>query len=171
MRWPNYCLMFAGCAALAGCATQYEPRSVWNIGGYTEAEVSPDTWRVRFDGNELLLPNQGDDYAKLRAAELCLAGQKSFMRMSQFSTDLEYLRGGGRVERQPVNASTETDSRTPYTDAMKRMKIVPATPRARSTSYVTVACVDQESADTLGAAALAQSIRQKYGLEGAGSRD
>jgi hypothetical protein len=168
---PNYCLPVVFLLALGGCATKYAPRSALNIGGYTETKIAPHTWRVRFDGNQHLLPNQGDEFAKLRAADLCLADHKPFMRLSQFSTDLEYLRGGGRVVRHPPNASSETESRTPAAEALKRMEFIPAKPQTHSRSYVTVDCLDQESADTVSSAALATSIRERFGLAVASSPD
>lgn len=166
MRRPNYYVAVASLLALAGCATQYKARSLFNIGGYSESKIAPDTWRVRFDGNEHMIPNQSDEFAKLRAAELCLARRKPFMRLSQFSTDEEFVRGrGGRFTKYPPDASTETDGRT--SEALKRMEFVPVQPRFATRSYVTVACVADGSADSIDAARLARSIRAQYELEDA----
>lgn len=163
MRRPNYFLGVVFLLALAGCATQYAPRSIWNIGGYTETKIAPGTFRVRFDGNEHMLPNQSDDFARLRAAELCLAQQKPFARLSQFSTDLEMVHAPiGRFEQRPKDASSDTSGRDEHNEAMKRRVYVPGQPLYRVKSYLTAACVDEQTADAVSARSLAESIRARY---------
>lgn len=166
MRCSNYWVVVA-LVALAGCATGYAPRSIWNIGGYSETKIAPDSFRVRFDANEHLAPDQGADFARLRAAELCLAERKPFMRLTQFQDDLEYGHGAvGRFEVLPKDASSDTSGRNEATETLKRTVFHPGEPRYRSKSHLTVTCDDEDVAGALNAATLAESLRARYRLEG-----
>ena len=167
MRTSNYCLAIALAAALAGCATRYAPRSIWNVGGYAETRLAVDTYRVRFDGNEHMLPGQSADFAKLRAAELCLSGHKAFMRLGQFSTDQVYMPPRGRFETRPKDASSDTSGRNEAIEKLKRTVYIPGRVQYREDNYLTVTCVDEGSADAVNAATLAGAIRSQYRLEGA----
>ena len=63
-----------------GCAlmmpTPYQPYSAWNGGGFTETEVQPGLFLVRFIGNESTTPDRTADYALLRAADICLSAAR-----------------------------------------------------------------------------------------------
>lgn len=83
--------MTAVLAATAGCAA-YKPYSIWNDGGYSEQEVQPNGFRVRFEGNEHTSPFTTEDLAMLRAAELCLSRQMPFVELSSIHTERVDLR-------------------------------------------------------------------------------
>lgn len=54
--------------ALAGCSTGYGPSGL--TGGYEETQIAPNVWRVSFTGNGFTTPEQTQDFALLRSAEL-----------------------------------------------------------------------------------------------------
>lgn len=55
---------------LCGCATSYQSDGL--TGGYTETQLTPDTFRVNFRGNAYTSSERALDMAMLRAAELTL---------------------------------------------------------------------------------------------------
>jgi hypothetical protein len=67
-------LLFAiGCASLcflAGCATPYQPTGF--TGGFSETQLAPDVFRVYFRGNGKTSGERAQDFALLRAADICL---------------------------------------------------------------------------------------------------
>lgn len=65
-------------AMLAGCATAYQPMGF--SGGYTELQLSQDTYRVTVSGNGYTSTNRAEEIALLRAAELTL--EKGFERFA-----------------------------------------------------------------------------------------
>ncbi|MDQ0010548.1 hypothetical protein J2T07_002738 [Luteibacter jiangsuensis] len=52
---------------LAGCATGYQTKG-WS-GGFSETQLSPDTFMVNFAANAYTTPEQASDFAILRAAD------------------------------------------------------------------------------------------------------
>jgi hypothetical protein len=70
-------LFVIGCASLcllAGCATPYQ--STGFSGGFSETQLAPDVFRVFFRGNGYTSGERAQDFAMLRAADICL--QHSF---------------------------------------------------------------------------------------------
>lgn len=55
------------CLAMAGCATGYKAKS-WS-GGFSETQLSLDTFVVNFAANAYTTPEQASDFAILRAAD------------------------------------------------------------------------------------------------------
>ncbi len=55
----------------SGCATEYGPKSSWG-NGYSETQLGPRLWEVRFEGSGLEELERVEDFSLLRAAELCL---------------------------------------------------------------------------------------------------
>jgi len=64
---------------LVGCATPYEskPDSIWRSGGYSETQLSANTFDVYFEGRAKE-DERIRDFVLLRAAELCISHQYSF---------------------------------------------------------------------------------------------
>lgn len=56
----------------SGCATKYQSASF--TGGFKDTQLAPDVFRVSFSGNARTSPGRVQDFALLRAAELCIAG-------------------------------------------------------------------------------------------------
>lgn len=55
-------------AALAGCATAYQP--VGLMGGYGDTRLAENVWEVSFSGNARTRPERAADFALLRSAEV-----------------------------------------------------------------------------------------------------
>lgn len=53
-----------------GCSTSYQAKGF--SGGYSETQLSPDTWQVRFSGNAATSRERAADFLLLRAAEIML---------------------------------------------------------------------------------------------------
>lgn len=60
----------------AGCATKYQPEGL--TGGYSELQLSQDTYRISVAGNGYTSTRRAEEIALLRAAELTL--EKGFER-------------------------------------------------------------------------------------------
>ncbi|MDC8012678.1 CC0125/CC1285 family lipoprotein [Tahibacter soli] len=54
---------------LSACATTYQRTGF--SGGFSETQLAPDVFRVSFSGNGFTTPERVQDFAMLRAAELC----------------------------------------------------------------------------------------------------
>lgn len=63
-------LIAAAVVALSGCATSYQPRGF--AGGYTDIRLKEDTFVISYRGNIYTRQDVVEQYAMLRAAELCL---------------------------------------------------------------------------------------------------
>lgn len=57
---------------LGGCATGYKPNGFIGNGGFEDVELSPDYFRVSFNGNEKTSKERATDFALLRASDLML---------------------------------------------------------------------------------------------------
>jgi hypothetical protein len=53
-----------------GCATPYQPTGF--TGGFSETQLAPDVFRVFFRGNGKTFGERAQDFALLRAADICL---------------------------------------------------------------------------------------------------
>src|ERR1044071_1917863 len=77
-------------AAMSACTlfvqTPYQPYSTWGGGGYSETEVQPGLFLVRFIGNESTSPGRAADFALLRGADICLQHGKAYMRVGGLAT-------------------------------------------------------------------------------------
>lgn len=56
---------------LTACATTYQSSGF--TGGFTDTQLAPDLFRVSFSGNAFTSPERVQDFALLRAAELCIS--------------------------------------------------------------------------------------------------
>lgn len=151
---------------LCGCATTYAPQSFWNDGGFTETEVQPGLFQVRFQGNEFTDAARTADFAMLRAAELCLSRDQSFMLLGDVATDViqsGYIPG--------TTTSTTTGSATGYAygntarisgSATTTSYTTPGTALYRPETGLTVACVGEKLEGAWDASFLVQSMRSKY---------
>jgi hypothetical protein len=151
--------------ALAGCATAYAPSSFWNDGGFTETEVQPGLFMVRFVGNEFTSAERTADFAMLRAAELCLSRGAGFMYLGDVAT---------RVVQTGVipGSSTTTASATAYGTGSNasaygtsHTTVTPPTVLYSPQTGLTVACATEKEDGAWDAAFLAQSMRKKYTLK------
>lgn len=129
---PTRLTIAAAATILAACATPYRPESVLNQGGYSEQRRAPGVYAVWFIGNVNTPTDRCEELAVLRAAELCLAESKPFMRTSDFQTT------------------------APPTHWLPRSELEP--PR----SALKVHCLAEKGEDAQEAAAVAESIRKRY---------
>jgi hypothetical protein len=142
---------------LAACATPYQPYSFWNGGGFSETEVQPGLFLVRFMGNEQTTPDRTADFALLRAADLCLQRGRDYLLLGDLATqyvNTGYLPGTATttvIPDQPGNTSVTVDTSPPT------MLYSPA-------SGITVTCVEAHGGGAWDARYLARAIRTKYAL-------
>jgi len=144
---------------LGGCmATPYAPFSYWNGGGYTETEVQPNLFLVRFMGNPQTLPDRAGDFALLHAADLCLDRGKNFVLLGELATD--YVQSG-------YIDGTTTTTVVPTSDNAPPIVVTDTTPPTQlfsPASGIAVTCVDDQRKGAWDARYLARSIRSKYRL-------
>ena len=74
MKVSIYILVIAAAMFVSGCATPYQ--STGFTGGFSETQLAPDVFRIYFRGNGYTSGERAEDFAMLRAADLCL--QHSF---------------------------------------------------------------------------------------------
>lgn len=105
-RQSRFLLAVVAPLVLVGCRTPYMaydceptgnpwPLTGWNCkGGYSELELSPETYQVSFSGREITSA-KAQDYALLRAAELTLerGHRYFFVKQGWGQTDVQ-LHGG-----------------------------------------------------------------------------
>ena len=81
----------AALAGMAACqtATPYQPRQAGaaSAGGYSEARVEQDRWRITFQGNSLTSRETVERYLLYRAAELTQAQGFDWFEMVERKTD------------------------------------------------------------------------------------
>lgn len=157
--------LFLGLSAVAwaGCAASYKPYSVWNDGGFTEHELQPNQFQVRFVGNEQSTELETEELASLRAAELCLGRNKPFMLLQNFATD-SVITGSVPAREvkvagpDPGPAAGRAEGETRYATVSGKTLYTPKTD-------LTAVCMDAAVDGALDAAQLARDMRAKYGIE------
>jgi hypothetical protein len=123
------CAFLAALLALAGCATSYGPNGIG--GGFSETRRADDIYVVHFRGNGYTKPEQAEEMAFLRAAELTIEkGYRYFVILGESgSTD-------STVVAMPGQSFT-TGSINPYggfqarTTSIGAMPMTIRTPSAR----------------------------------------
>jgi hypothetical protein len=147
----------------SGCAlmmpTPYQPYSTWNGGGFTETEVQPGLFLVRFIGNESTTPDRTADYALLRAADICLQRGKGFLRVGDLATQTVqsgYIPG--------TSTTTVVPSSDPNAPPIVSVDTMPPTLLYGPQSGLAVSCVESKQNGAWDASYLARAIRTKYSL-------
>jgi len=154
-------------AILAACATPYKPESTFNGGGFSEQRRARGVYEVWFAGNEYTTQDRSDDLALLRAAELCLAESKPFMRTRDFHSDtvLSGVTPPSPIRRSvPVVPTPDNPNGQPVP---RTVGYVPGRALYTTRSGLRVECLAEKSEDAQEATALAASLREKYGLAAA----
>ena len=135
----------AGALAAGGCsalmAPEYEPYSRWNYGGFTETEVQPGVFLVRFTGSSSHSPDRNTDFALLRAADICLQRGKNYL----FLGDLAAQKVPSGYSQSEQDSSPPTLLYNEYTGLV-------------------VSCAESGQSGAWDANYLARSIRAKYSL-------
>ena len=151
---------------VAACATTYAPNSFWNDGGFSETEVQPGLWQVRFQGNEFTDAARTSDFAMLRAAELCLSRGQAFMYLGDVAT--EVVQSGyipGTTTSTTTGSATaygSGNSATVYGSSTTNSYTSPGTALYRPETGLTVACAEEKGPSAWDAAFLKQSMKSKY---------
>jgi hypothetical protein len=91
----------ATAAALTACATPYQPKGL--SGGYDEARLGDNVFRVSFEGNAFTSDVKATDYALLRSADLTL--ERGF-RFFALSTNGVSVRTSGSASRNYGHTSS-----------------------------------------------------------------
>lgn len=85
-------LLFAAMLVLCGCSTAqtlYRPDSLWDPrGGYKDAKLADDRYKVTYAANGLVTKQQAEDLATMRGAELCQLAGYSYFRMVAGTTTI-----------------------------------------------------------------------------------
>ena len=160
----NVAVRFGRITALAlslcvgACATSYQPYSFWGGGGFTETEVQPGLFLVRFIGNEQSTPDRTADFALLRAADLCLQRGKSHLLLGELATQYAhtgYLPGSTASTVVPTGSSDSV---------AVTVETSPPTPLYSPTSGIAVSCTETTGQGAWDAHYLERAIRTKYAL-------
>lgn len=69
-RFSKLLSIISAATFAAGCATGYQPNGL--TGGFEEAQVNQDSFRVHFRGNGYTSSNRAEELTLLRSAEICL---------------------------------------------------------------------------------------------------
>lgn len=148
---------------LSGCATAYQRTGF--SGGFSETQLAPDVFRVSFSGNGFTPPDRVQDFAMLRAAELCSgAGLPYFAvvdSVDQSVTQNVTMPGMAQTTGQ-VNVVGNTavySGTTTYSPAQTYSFYTPGV-------GMMVRCLPEKSDGgmTFDAQFLSTTIRAKYGL-------
>ncbi|MFC3093007.1 hypothetical protein DRW07_02155 [Alteromonas sediminis] len=147
---------------LTGCATSYGERSFWNDGGFSETEIQPNVFNVRFLGNEFTSKERASDFAMLRASELCLSRNLNYMEVGNVATETiktAHVPGSSTTtaSAQGFGNSAFGTSTTTYT---------PGTDLYSPESGLTVKCVPKNSEGSWDASFLSRSLKTKYQMNG-----
>jgi hypothetical protein len=77
-------LMIISLILLAACATQYQQAKKASANGYFDIKLQENVYQVLFNGNENTTARTANDFALLRASEVCLEnGYQSFEIVSK----------------------------------------------------------------------------------------
>jgi hypothetical protein len=101
-QWIPLILLIFGIGLFeAACSTYYGPTSFWQGGGYEDAQLSPDTWKINYHLNE-----EGDrtyDLALVRAAWLCKQnGYPWFKINTSHQQTVPHIYSSPTAEYQPI---------------------------------------------------------------------
>lgn len=91
---------------LAGCSTDYQPSGL--TGGYEEAQLAPNVWRVTFGGNGYTSQERTQDFATLRSAELTLKNGYRYFGFAAASVRSDM---GGTVAMPSYSTTTGSAAR------------------------------------------------------------
>ena len=150
--------------SVSGCVTPYQSSGF--AGGFSETQLGPNMFKVRFKGNAYTSPEKAADYTLLRCAELTLAkGFHYFIILNEqsYSTTYKY-----RTPTHTSGSATATTSGGVTTASGKATSYGGQTIElAKPRSENLVQCFQEEPSGVLAvydASFLQQSLRAAYGL-------
>lgn len=144
---------------LSGCATPYAKNGL--AGGYSDLQLSANTFKVSFQGNGFTNPSRAADFALLRSAEVALEHGFKYFVIVDSEQDAQ------RILTQMPGSSTTTMStygNTTYarTQHHPGMPMMMNFPRAK---HVVVCFKENPDGHFLEADLVAQSIRSEYKIK------
>ena len=142
------CLVIISLAS--ACATPYQPRGA--TGGFTETRLSPEAYRVSFNGNRNTSMSRATDFTLLRCAELTLQNEFThfvIVEVDQWTAD----------EIQLISGPYSRDE-TPTFPIEKRTQ----SPRVRNMIYMQNT-MDGMDTEVLDATFIVKSLKTKYSIE------
>jgi hypothetical protein len=145
---------------LSSCATSYGQKSFWNDGGFTETELQPGVFNVRFVGNEFTSKDRAQDFALLRATELCLSRDMQYMAMGDVNTDS--VQSGYTPGSSTTTASAYGYGNSAYGSSTTTYN--PGTTVYSPQSGLTVVCQPEKKEGSWDAAFLKRSLKSKYNI-------
>lgn len=135
--------------------------------GFFETQLAPNTYEVHFDGNNASSRERVDDFALLRAAELCLQAGFRFFAVTSSWRGTNFAMYAERRDMQidgPANVFGITNEGV----STLTVKGAARTTYARPRQILIVGLLDEPNADrgqVFDAQSLRDTIRFKYGLE------
>lgn len=164
MRAIIYIFMITAAVFVSGCATPYQPTGF--TGGFSETQLAPDIFRIYFRGNGFTSSERADDFAMLRAADLCL--QHSFtcfaiLNQSSSTSTSAVTTPGYAYTTGSVNGYGNSATYSGQTFYSPGQTIIVNKPRAGL--LVRGFQSKPDGIYTFDAAFLQQSLKQKYNTE------
>ena len=124
----NLPLVVLALAVLTACSTSpYHPKSALT-GGYTDAQVAPDVYRIVYEGAaDASTISQVKDLALRRAAEICLDAKCAYFLVTEQSdeTSAAYSRSSSASGPAPSVAVKGTGSRAAAASEPPAARVVP----------------------------------------------
>ena len=133
--------------------------SKWDGGGFTETEVQPGLFLVRFIGNSSTTPDRSADYALLRGADICLQRGKNYLHVGDLDTRYRqsgYFAGTTSTTVIPTGTADAPPIVTTHTSSPTFLY--------SPSSGIAVSCTEKSEAGAWDAQFLARAIRTKYEL-------
>jgi hypothetical protein len=149
-------IAFSIASLLGGCATPYQ--SSGYAGGFSETQLAPNAFRVRFNGNGFTASERTADFVLLRSAELALGHDFRYFGVVAEGTD---VRAQSFTTPQSAYTMLSPDGRTATTQFVGGQTFTAFKP-ASTTSII---CFSENPQGTLyDAEFVTRSIRSKYGM-------
>lgn len=172
--------MIVAVVAVTSCATSYQPSGA--MGGFSDVQLAPDLFKIRFGGNAYTSPERAQDFAMLRAAEITLqngCGYFAIVDENDYTTTQAITTPGvvstnayataqtnGNVYLNPYggtysgtttgNVNATTTYTPPQTTVLHR---------PRSGLLIRIFQTKPDGIFTYDAAFLQQSLKQSYGIK------
>lgn len=158
MKWSIACLAFL---ALGGCATPYQSTSF--TGGFSETQLAPNVFRVKFRGNGYTSDERTSDFALLRAADLTLLNGYRYFGVAAEGTDYS-----SQAVTMPSTSSTAVTTSSTGNWAYATTTTTPGQTllfRFPSSTSTIICFKENPNGDLFDASFVARSIRQKYRIK------
>jgi hypothetical protein len=151
--------ILATAALLASCATPYKSDGL--MGGFSERQLSDDTFIVSFQGNGFTRDQRASDFLLLRCADLTVAHGGKFFRLvqsSDASRNMVYQTPGTTTTTGTVTGNTLSATTTTQPGMMVPMHF------PHQTAMIQIR-QEKEGPEDVDAAMIAKSVRDSYGIK------